>query len=63
MILSPPTAVGAGIGALIGSGLGGIVGASAGNDKIIQIEGKSDTEIKEILEKLRKNARIKNAQQ
>lgn len=48
----------AGIGALIGAN----VGAVAGIDKTIQVEGKSDSEIHEILEKLRKIARVKNAQ-
>jgi hypothetical protein len=47
-----------GIGILIGS----IVGVISGKDKTIQIEGKSDSEIQEILEKLRKKARVKNAQ-
>ena len=46
-----------GIGALIG----GIAGAAAGTDKTIQIEGKSDSEIQEILKKLRKKARIRNS--
>jgi len=34
----------------------------AGKDKKIQIEGKSDSEIKEVLEKLRKKARVRNFQ-
>ncbi len=46
--------IGGGIGAL----LGGFIGASAGKDKTIQIEGRSDLEIRETLEKLRKKARI-----
>ncbi|MEE8604953.1 MAG: hypothetical protein V3S65_06235 [Candidatus Aminicenantaceae bacterium] len=33
-----------------------------GKDKPIQIEGMTDSEIKEILEKLRKKARIRNSQ-
>ncbi len=33
-----------------------------GKDKTIQIEGMTDSEIKEILEKLRKKARIRNSQ-
>jgi len=48
-------------GALLGFNgliLGGIAGASAGRDKTIQIEGMTDLEIKDILEKLRKKARI-----
>ncbi len=50
-----------GIGLGLGAFIGGIFGISAGKDKTIQIEGKSDTEIAEILEKLRKKARIRNA--
>lgn len=51
-------AIGAGIGAL----LGGLIGAFAGTDETIRIEGKSDSGIQEILEKLRKKARVKNYQ-
>ena len=47
---------------LSGAILGGIIGAIAGKDKIVQIEGKSDTEIKEILEDLRKKARVPDFQ-
>jgi hypothetical protein len=47
---------------IIGGALGGIGGAFAGADKTIQIEGKSDSEIQEILEKLRKQARIRDSQ-
>jgi len=47
---------------IIGGALGGIGGAFAGADKTIQIEGKSDSEIQEILEKLRKQARVRNSQ-
>jgi small nuclear ribonucleoprotein (snRNP)-like protein len=45
-----------------GSGilLGGIVGAFAGADKTIQIEGMTDSEIQEALDKLRKKARIRD---
>ena len=50
------------IGAIIGGSIGGVLGAGAGKGETIQIEGKSDAEIQEILEKLRKKARIKNAQ-
>ncbi|MFX0198013.1 MAG: hypothetical protein ACFFCW_17985 [Candidatus Hodarchaeota archaeon] len=46
----------------IGLPVTGIVAIIAGKDKTIQFEGKSDSEIKEILEKLRKKARIKNSQ-
>ena len=38
--------------------LGGLIGATEGRDKTIQIEGISDLEIKEVLEKLHKKARI-----
>ena len=44
------------LGALLGAG----IGAVAGTDKTIQIEGKSDSEIKEALDKLRKKARIRD---
>jgi hypothetical protein len=50
-------------GALLGFNgliLGGIAGASAGRDKTIQIEGKSDLEIEEVLQRLRKKARIRD---
>ena len=46
------------LGALIGGGIGSI----AGIDKIIQTEGKSEAEIKKILEDLRKKARVTNLQ-
>ena len=44
--------------ALLGWAIGGI----AGTDETIQIEGKSEAEIKEILEDLRKKARVPNFQ-
>jgi len=51
-------------GALIGTGvwvlLGAITGALLGKDKAIQIEGMTDLEIEEALEKLRKKARIRD---
>ena len=43
-----------------GALIGGIIGVVAGKDKTIQIEGKSDLEIKEVLEKLRTKARIRD---
>ena len=46
-----------GIGALIGL----VSGAVAGTDKTIIFKGKSESEIQEILEKLRKKARVRNA--
>ncbi len=50
------------IGAGIGLFLGFFVGAAVRIDKKIQFEGKSDSEIQEILEKLRKKARVRNVQ-
>jgi ABC-type transporter Mla maintaining outer membrane lipid asymmetry ATPase subunit MlaF len=50
--------IGGGSGALIG----GIIGATSGKDETIQIEGKSDSEIQETLEKLRKKARVRSIQ-
>ena len=47
---------------IIGGALGGIGGAIAGADKTIQIEGKSETEIRKALNKLRKKARVRNSQ-
>jgi len=49
-------AIGAGIGSLIG----GIVGAAVITDDTIQIEGMTELEIKEALDKLRKKARIRD---
>jgi hypothetical protein len=40
--------------------IGGIAGAVAGTDKTIQIEGMTDSEIQETLDKLRKKARVRN---
>ncbi len=45
------------LGSIVGLG----IGATFGTDEAIKIEGKSDTEIKEILEKLRRQARVTNA--
>ncbi len=53
--LAKRMAIISGIGGMIA---GGIVGIIEGIDKPIQIEGKSESEIEEILEKLRKKARI-----
>ena len=51
-------------GVLIGTGIGLLLGASSGAasgiDKTIQIEGISDLEIREALDKLRKKARIRD---
>lgn len=49
-------------GALLFGLVGLAIGSSTGTDTTIRIEGKSDSEIQEILEKLRKKARVKNAQ-
>ena len=50
----------AGGGGLLGGLIGLCIGAGIGADETIQIEGKSDSEIKEVLEKLRKKARIRD---
>jgi hypothetical protein len=47
---------------LVGALIGGVNGASARIDKTIKFEGKSDSEIKDILEDLRKKARVPNFQ-
>ncbi len=64
VIISRPQA--GGIGAAIGGVLGALIGIGIGEAvrsvKTIQIEGKSDSELKEILEKLRKKARVQNFQ-
>ncbi len=44
------------LGALLGAGIGAVVGT----DKTIQIEGMSELEIKEAMDKLRKKARIRD---
>jgi len=48
--------------ALLGALLGGLIGAGLGQDKTIKLEDKYDSEIKKIMEDLRKKARVKNAQ-
>jgi outer membrane lipoprotein SlyB len=47
---------------IAGGALGGIGGTIVGADKTIQMERKSDVEIKEILQELRKKARVRNFQ-
>jgi hypothetical protein len=47
---------------LIGIILGGLQGGAAGIDKNIQVEGKSGTEINQVLEELRKKARVPDFQ-
>jgi hypothetical protein len=54
-------AFGAILGGFMGVIVGVIVSAIKGKDKAIQFIGKSDSEINEILEKLRKKAKIKHA--
>ena len=44
--------------AAVGAIIGGVTGAVLGTDKTIQIEGMTDLEIKEAMDKLRKKARI-----
>ena len=44
----------------IGLLIGGFTGALLGTDKTVQIEGKSELEIQEALDKLRKKARIRD---
>ena len=63
VIISKPIAggIGAAIGGVSGALVGAGIGIAVGADKTIQIEGKSDSEIQEILAKLRKKARVKNA--
>jgi hypothetical protein len=51
------TALGGGI---VGGLIGLVIGLVAGTDKTIHIEGMSDSEIQEALEKLRKKARIRD---
>ena len=51
-----------GIGGALGLLVGGGIGATFGKDETIQIERKSDSEIKGILEDLRKKARVPNFQ-
>ncbi|MBA7704947.1 hypothetical protein ES703_113770 [subsurface metagenome] len=48
------------VGSLIGAITGALIGGNAGRDKIIQIEGMTDLEIQEALDKLRKKARIRD---
>ena len=48
------------IGAAAGLLIGGITGELLGKDKTIQIEGMTDLEIQEALDKLRKKARIRD---
>ena len=50
------------IGSLVCGIIGGIIGAALGKDETIRFEGKSNSEIQEILEKLRKKARVENYQ-
>jgi len=51
---------GGAIGAAAGLLIGGVTGTLLGTDKTIQIEGMTDSEINEVLEELRKKARIRD---
>ena len=48
------------IGLVAGSLLGGLIALFSGRGKTFQLEGMSDLEINEVLEKLRKKARIRD---
>ena len=48
------------LGGVYGAILGGTISAVAVKDKTIQIEGMTDTQIQETLEKLRKKARVRD---
>ena len=50
------------IGGIIGMVSGALIGSLVSGPKTIRVLDKSDSEIQEILEKLRKKARIENAQ-
>ena len=47
-------------GVVVGVPVGTLAGVVAGTDKTIQIEGMTDSEIQETLDKLRKKARVRN---
>ncbi|MCJ7580229.1 MAG: hypothetical protein MUP98_06810, partial [Candidatus Aminicenantes bacterium] len=48
--------------AVVAGGAGVLIGAAIGMNKKIQIQGQSDTEIQQALEKLSKKARVPNFQ-
>jgi hypothetical protein len=48
------------IGVVAGVILGSFIGSSLGKDKTFQIEGMTDSEIQETLDKLRKKARVRD---
>lgn len=50
------------IGGLIGGLIGLVVGAAVGADKTIQVEGRTESEIRRIMEDLRKKARVSDFQ-
>ena len=52
------TIIGGGIGLLAGGLLGGVIGSSINNYETLRIEGKSQEQIKVVLEKLRTQARF-----
>ena len=47
-------------GGIVGGLIGLVIGVAVGKDNTIQLEGMTDSEIKEALEKLRKKARIRD---
>ncbi len=49
-------------GGLMGMAAGGLIGAAAGADQTLQIEGKSDSEIRKMLEILNSHARFPSNQ-
>jgi len=55
-------AMGMAIGGPIGAGVGVGIGSGVSTYRKVQIEGRADSEIKEVLEKLRKKARIPDYQ-
>lgn len=54
--------LGIAIGAVAGALIGWMFSAEAGEDKTIEFEGKSEDEIKKVLNNLRKNARVSDFQ-
>jgi len=48
------------IGAVVGLLIGGAIGAVVGTDKTIQLEGMTDSEIQEAMDKLSKKARVRD---
>ena len=61
-VRTAPVKLGATVFGALGALVGGSIGAIAGTDETILIDGMSNSEIKSILEKLRKNARVSSFQ-